>query len=209
MTKAPPTTRERILEACRRLFNERGPVAVTTAEIAAAVDINEGNLYYYFKKKEQIVLALFDQFEQALREFGERQLANEEDDGAHEDGLKAFFKLAWEWRFFYRDAATLYQLAPDLRARNVALAAATHESSRRVLQRRVEHGKLQASPAALERLVVNTWIVSTFWIEYLQVTQGLTRITRKHLDAGYEQVQALYRPYVARDARAGTQPVRR
>ncbi|MBC7954951.1 MAG: TetR family transcriptional regulator, partial [Cytophagales bacterium] len=119
-------------------------------------------------------------------------------DDSHEDGLKSFFKLAWEWRFYYRDAPTLYQLAPGLRERNMAVAQATHESSRRVLQRMVERGRLVASPAAVERLVINTWIVSTFWIEYLQSTQGVTRITRKHLDAGYAQVQALYWPYVPR-----------
>jgi AcrR family transcriptional regulator len=198
MPKIQATTRERILEACRRLFNERGPGAVTTAEIAAEVGINEGNLYYYFKKKEQIVLALFDQFELALGEYGARILANQDKDDAHEDGLKTFFKLAWEWRFYYRDAPTLYQLAPGLRERNMALAAATHDSSRRVLQRMVERGRLVASPPVVERLVINTWIVSTFWIEYLQSTQGVTRITRKHLDGAYEQVQALYWPYVPR-----------
>src|SRR5471032_3464824 len=62
-----PKTRTRILEACKSLFNERGPVAVTTAEIAAAVGIQEGNLHYHFNRKEQILEALFSDFEQALR----------------------------------------------------------------------------------------------------------------------------------------------
>lgn len=202
MSKAPPSTRERVLSACRGLFNERGPGAVTTAEIAATVGINEGNLYYYFKKKEQIVLALFDQFEHDLAELGRHQMRMASDEAADEDGLMGFFKLAWEWRFFYRDAPTLYQIAPALRERNKAVATASHEAGRALLQRMVERGRLRASPEAIERLVVNTWIVSTFWIEYLQVTKGVTRITRKHLEAGYEQVQALYGPY----APPGTAP---
>src|SRR5882672_10032378 len=40
-------TRVRILSACRQLFNERGLSNVTTADIANAVGINEGNLYYH------------------------------------------------------------------------------------------------------------------------------------------------------------------
>lgn len=196
MSKPPATTRERVLETCRRLFNERGPSAVTTAEIAATVGINEGNLYYYFKKKEQIVLALFDQFETALAELSQQQLATEGRDPADDDGIMAFFKLAWEWRFFYRDAPTLYQMAPELRARNKSAAQSSHDRTRRLLQHMVGQGRLIASPAVLERLVVNTWIVATFWIEYLQVTQGVTRVTRKHLEEGYVQVQALYWPYV-------------
>ena len=59
-------TRARVLTTCRDLFNERGPAAVTTAEIAAAVGINEGNLYYHFQRKEQILEALFSDFEHRL-----------------------------------------------------------------------------------------------------------------------------------------------
>ncbi|MBX3619591.1 MAG: TetR/AcrR family transcriptional regulator [Rhizobacter sp.] len=194
-SKTQPSTRERVLDTCRSLFNERGPGAVTTAEIAATVGINEGNLYYYFKKKEQIVLALFDQFEAALGELAQRQLANLERSTAGEDNILDFFKVVWEWRFFYRDAPTLYQLAPGLRERNKALADSSHEASRRIVQHLVEQGRLAVPAQEVERLVVNTWIVCTFWIEYLQVTRGVTRITRKHLDDGYEQVRALYRPY--------------
>jgi AcrR family transcriptional regulator len=193
MSRAPLSTRERVLETCRRLFNERGPGAVTTAEIAATVGINEGNLYYYFKKKEQIVLALFDQFEQALADLATRQLADL--DGADEDSLMAFFKLAWDWRFFYRDGPSLYQLAPGLRERNKTVSERTHEGAKKVLLHAIERGRLEVPPAAVDKLVVNAWIICTFWIEYLQVSKGVTRITRKHLEQGYEQVQSLYWPY--------------
>ena len=59
-------TRAKILDACRALFNERGPAEVTTAEIAQAVGISEGNLHYHFRRKQQILVALFDEFEAAL-----------------------------------------------------------------------------------------------------------------------------------------------
>src|SRR5215468_6049840 len=61
-------TRVRILSACRQLFNERGPANVTTADIANAVGINEGNLYYHFQRKEHLVENLFDEFEANLRQ---------------------------------------------------------------------------------------------------------------------------------------------
>lgn len=198
MSKAQPTTRERVLETCRRLFNEKGPGAVTTAEIAATVGINEGNLYYYFKKKDQIVLALFDQFELALGEMARRQMEHIEQDKANEDSIMDFFKFAWEWRFFYRDAQSLYGLAPDLRERNKLLSETSHEAGRRLLQHAIQHGRLKVPEAAVERLVVNAWIICTFWIEYLQVAKGVTRITKKHLEMGYEQVQSLYWPYAPR-----------
>lgn len=207
MSKPQPSTRERVLETCRRLFNERGPGAVTTAEIAATVGINEGNLYYYFKKKEQMVLALFDEFEAALGELSKRQEESFQggaDHDAHdEDNIMAFFKHAWEWRFFYRDSPALYELAPALRQRNRQLAEVSHDAGRRLLQHAIDRGRVKVPPEAVERLVVNAWIICAFWIEYLQLSQGVTRITRKHLEMGYEQVQSLYWPYATEGTKRG------
>lgn len=63
LTRARSSTRDRILDSALDLFNGRGPDRVTTAEIAEAVKINEGNLYYHFRTKESLVLALFARFE--------------------------------------------------------------------------------------------------------------------------------------------------
>ena len=49
------TTCGRILDASRRLFNERGYVGTTTAAIAAEVRITEGNLWYHFRTKLDLV----------------------------------------------------------------------------------------------------------------------------------------------------------
>ena len=44
---------------------------MTTAEIAQAVGISEGNLHYHFRRKQQILVALFDEFEAALDQVAE------------------------------------------------------------------------------------------------------------------------------------------
>ena len=56
-------TRGRIVTLALGLFNENGPDRVTTAQIAAAAGINEGNLYYHFRTKEALVAAVLDGFE--------------------------------------------------------------------------------------------------------------------------------------------------
>ncbi len=55
-TKA--ATRERILQASRELFAERGFEATTTRDIAQAADIASGTLFNYFETKEAIVASL-------------------------------------------------------------------------------------------------------------------------------------------------------
>jgi AcrR family transcriptional regulator len=51
-------TRQEILAAGKKLFNERGYNAVSVRDIADALGISKGNLTYYFKKKEHIVEAI-------------------------------------------------------------------------------------------------------------------------------------------------------
>jgi AcrR family transcriptional regulator len=52
-------TREKILEAARRLFNKEGYFNVRMRAIAEEEGISVGNLTYHFKKKPEILLALY------------------------------------------------------------------------------------------------------------------------------------------------------
>lgn len=186
------STRDRILESCRNLFNARGPSAVTTAEIARAVDINEGNLYYHFRRKADIVLALFEAF-----------AAEQEAVAAGDRDLSGWFKLMWKWRFFYRDSGAVFALAPELRQRLREVSDTVQAYGRQRLQGMVAAGRLKASDEEIELLLVNAWIVSAYWIEYLHSRHGITRLTRRHLDWGFRQMEALFTPYLVQDGAAG------
>lgn len=60
-----PSTREQILAAAHRLFNERGFSHVTMRMIADELGIGVGNVTYYFAHKQDIVTALMeDAFDQ-------------------------------------------------------------------------------------------------------------------------------------------------
>jgi AcrR family transcriptional regulator len=196
MTEVTMRTRDRILDVCLRLFNESGPAAVTTAEIARTAGINEGNLYYYFKKKEDILFALFEQFEEALNEVANTPQEAEEDPGsAGVAYLRRWFTLMWEWRFLYRDGAEIKRMAPKVRARNVKLADRGQADIKRALKRMVEKGLLTAGDEELDCLVVNAWIISSYWLDYLDSRHNVGKVTREHLDWGFKQVLSLFLPY--------------
>ncbi|HJV54174.1 MAG TPA: TetR/AcrR family transcriptional regulator [Noviherbaspirillum sp.] len=203
MTAEALNTRDRILETCLRLFNESNPAAVTTAEIARTVGINEGNLYYYFRKKEDILVALFEQFEAALN-----AVAAAQPDGADRGPgyLEKWFNLMWEWRFFYRDTAAIKRMAPALHGRGMALAERGQADVRRALQRMADGGLLKASAGEIERLVVNAWIVSSYWLDYLHSRHNVEQVTREHIRWGFAQVMSLFEPYVVRAGATGAAP---
>lgn len=58
-----------ILEAARRLFNERGYAHVTMRDIASECSISVGNLTYHFHRKRDVVSAIMeDSFAETLPE---------------------------------------------------------------------------------------------------------------------------------------------
>ncbi len=52
--------RSRLVAAADKLFHEQGVSTTTLANIAQLADVPLGNVYYYFKSKESIVLAVLD-----------------------------------------------------------------------------------------------------------------------------------------------------
>src|SRR5579862_4276884 len=59
-----PGKRERLVAAACRVLHEQGVEQTTLADIAQAADVPVGNVYYYFKTKDQLV-------EAALRSHGD------------------------------------------------------------------------------------------------------------------------------------------
>jgi TetR/AcrR family transcriptional repressor of nem operon len=54
--------RERLIAAARTLVHEQGVHATTLAEVAHRADVPPGNVYYYFKTKEDLVRAVVDDY---------------------------------------------------------------------------------------------------------------------------------------------------
>jgi TetR/AcrR family transcriptional repressor of nem operon len=59
--------RERLVDAARSLFHEQGVHRTTLAEVAERADVPLGNVYYYFKTKDEIARAVLDSYKQEAR----------------------------------------------------------------------------------------------------------------------------------------------
>ena len=55
--KGGPGKRERLIEAARRRIHQQGVEKTTIADVAATADVPIGNVYYYFKTKDELVEA--------------------------------------------------------------------------------------------------------------------------------------------------------
>ena len=200
--KSSRGTRDRVLDMALGLLNDRGVERVTTRLIAETVGINEGNLYYYFRTKEALLIALFDRFEAEVRALLEGPLPDEGSNlGPYSALLHKWFLLTWSYRFLFRDLMVL-QTAPALQARLRAATTQLRRATRAVFDAMQNAGLIAIPPRALENLLANLWIVSTYWISYLMLHDGVETVTSEHLNWGLGQLRSLYSPYLTEAARS-------
>jgi TetR/AcrR family transcriptional regulator, transcriptional repressor for nem operon len=58
--KTRPGKRERLIVAAAQLVHQQGIERTTLADIAKAADVPVGNVYYYFKTKDEVIAAVID-----------------------------------------------------------------------------------------------------------------------------------------------------
>ena len=195
----PTTTRERILDASRRLFNEKGYAGAKLAEIAASVGIAQGNLTYHFPTKRQIVAELQQRMEEKVREQRERHQSGPVCDDYAELLLFAM-NHASEYRFLLRDRA---QLADDSTTRPTELDMredldALHGLLSRAGKEGLFRRDLEIDLGVLAR---SLWIVSRYWMDSLSEIEGLEELGWEDLERGVQHHFAVLLPYLTLPAR--------
>jgi AcrR family transcriptional regulator len=80
--------RERLVAAAAQMLHQQGVEATTLADIAAAAGVPLGNVYYYFKTKNDIITAVIDAHAAAIRAMLAQLDASHADPAAR---LKALF----------------------------------------------------------------------------------------------------------------------
>lgn len=87
-TKVRPGKRERLVAAATKVLHEQGVEKTTIADIAQVADVPVGNVYYYFKTKDQLVEAAIGAHSAHLREM--ITLLDQQD--APQDRLKSLIR---------------------------------------------------------------------------------------------------------------------
>ena len=167
MEKKPKRrTRERILEASLRLFNEFGEPNVTTTVVADDLNISPGNLYYHFHSKDEIVNALFAEFEREIEETlaaPARRAPNVEDMWLF---LHLLFEAIWKYRFLYRDLDDLLSRNRLLEVHFKQILAHKVKTAAALCEGLVATGEMQASRGELQALATNMAVIATYWLPF-------------------------------------------
>ncbi|MFM2054944.1 MAG: hypothetical protein RL456_2981 [Pseudomonadota bacterium] len=207
--KAPRRTAERILDHTLALFNRYGEPNVSTNAISAELNISPGNLYYHYPAKEALVNALVDRYEQALAEALVAAGPADDAEGAW-NLVPTLLRLAWDYRFIFRDLNDLLTRNRQLETRcQAALALQQAAVRERVARLCILDGE-PIGPEDADALAVSIVVLLTYWLSFEYVRDPRRALEPDNADAavrhGTRQVMALLWPYLSAARRAQLRP---
>lgn len=207
--KPPRRTAERILDHSLALFNRYGEPNVSTNAISAELNISPGNLYYHYPAKEALVNALVGRYEHAL---GEALIAAGPADDAEGawNLVPGLLRLAWDYRFIFRDLNDLLTRNRQLETRCQAALALQQAAVRERVVRLCVIDDTPLSEDEASALSVSIVVLLTYWLSYEYVRDPRHALEPDNADAavrrGTRQVMALLWPYLSADLRRQLRP---
>ena len=189
---AAVTTRDRIIETARTLFNEQGYGAVSTAALAAACGIAEGNLWYHFKTRRTLLDAIGERFAVAIEaRLALRPTPNLPGDPLNDYAamLAAMMAEFRDFRFLYRDQHSYGEHAEVVRRNAPDWLERTFTQLELYLTALVDAGQLDWPRERLHDLAVNATIILRYGLEHYREmgkatgsgTGSVQRTLRRHL----------------------------
>lgn len=148
-------TRDRILAGALALFNEHGFGPLSALDIATALGISPGHLYYHFKGKNEIAASLLEGYERELALVLKAALNDCTGKGATIETfwthLTIMVEEAWDARFFYREAGPFLQ-HPAIASRVRRITTAERSAIARMLAALAASGAIRATEEIVDGL---------------------------------------------------------
>ena len=199
--KPPRRTRERIVEAALRLFNEHGEPNITTTAIADELNISPGNLYYHFGSKDEIVNEIFGAFEREIRDTLAAPTLRAP---TVEDAwlfLHLIFELVWKYRFLYRDLNDLLSRNRHVEMHMKDIVAHSVRTASQLCRGMVAAGEMRARSSEIDALAANMVVVATYWLSFEFVRDPRRPPDAAALARGAYHVMAMIAPFLQGNSR--------
>lgn len=194
-------TRELIIELSHRLFNDFGEPNVTTSMIGDEMNISPGNLYYHFRNKDEIVNAIFGDFE---REMDSLLAAPVKRRISVEDAwlfLHLVFELIWKYRFIYRDLNDLLSRNRIIETHFRRILEDSLKVARQLAQGMRDSGEMSASDSEIVALSSNMVLIAIYWLSYEYVKNPRKPIDGDAMGRGAYHAMSMVAPYLTGDAK--------
>ena len=160
------TTREKILDTARELFNTQGLANVSVRTICKAMNISLGNFSYHFPDRGKLVVELYGQLEQELMGTVSRMTSRWDTFNGYLEAHRLVFSIQLRYKFFYLNLFAIVTDHPELRSRYLATVENGKKTARQMLKKYQEHGVVKSGIPLdyVERMIDAAYLLDRYWL---------------------------------------------
>ncbi|WP_117885306.1 TetR/AcrR family transcriptional regulator [Aureibaculum luteum] len=185
-----------ILSASRKLFNNFGYGNVTIRMIALELKISSGNLNYHFKKREDILEALYfemvAEFDSRIKHLEERELTLKT---IKEDILLSMLRMS-KYHFFWTDIYNLLRLNDKIKSHFEEVYKTRFKGYNFLLNTLIEKGIIitfefsKERQCLIERMIgfSNTWLYNSILYQ--------NEINQSYIESQSDSLMLMLYPYL-------------
>lgn len=159
--------KEDILETATKLFNEKGCMKTSTRHIADELGINVGNIYYYFKNKEEIIIYIYETYMESISGF----LKSIKDEVDAPFDYYALFSNQMEYEkkcaFLRLEISNLYKTYPKIKEAIEKRVMEKAKELKSLFLHQIKYGyMISLDESELNYICSNTWVIGSQWELY-------------------------------------------
>lgn len=164
-------TKDKILDTSLALFNERGMSNVTLRQIAKEMEISQGNLNYHFRKRSDIVNALYQRLVEKVNHVFEQMEDVESGIEQMMVSSERTFRLLQDYRFLLTDFVHIMREEAEIKAHFMALRNFRNDQFQRIFQYMVQSDNMlpEAYPDQWKSLILRINLLGDFWISSAEI----------------------------------------
>lgn len=179
-------TKEYILTNATELLNRQGASPTSLRQVAAYLDMSDGNLRYHFKNKETLILAIFMQMMQEV-EAATDALENTSLENLLEEvrkQLRTIFFTMYRYKFLFIEANLLFKQYASFRLAFKEMMKARKAYFFRFFEENKAKGYFNdsLSDKHYEMLFEQLSIISDNWINYVELERTTPSSIDKKID---------------------------
>lgn len=196
-------TKSRILNASRQLFNKKGFSDVTIRMIAAELNMSSGNLNYHYKKREDILEALYFEmvavFDQRIEDLGKKRPISLM--MVKEDVISSLKRMI-DYRFFWTDLYNLLRLNKKIKEHFLKVYEERKNGTRYLFEVLKSMNLMnefkfnKESDFLIEGMITysNTWLYNSFIYD--------VEINEKYVESNAEKLIGMLYPYLTENGKS-------
>ncbi|MEX0968447.1 MAG: TetR/AcrR family transcriptional regulator [Bacteroidia bacterium] len=164
------TTKDKIVKATIKLFNQHGLTTVTLRQIAVEIGISHGNLAYHYSNKGVILGEIYTRMDEEMATTV--YPSKEKIDLFHFNNL--FMRISnfqKKYRFFYMDILEISRHHPEIIQRYRHTIKIRRDQFKLLFNTLIEMELLkpEPEPGYYKTLVHGIWVMSTFWLQQTKI----------------------------------------